>query len=131
MPKWCFISRNHSDKIRFGIDQRTTGMPAFDVVRLKDDLLVLRLRSKLPDAGESTRVDVPLADRAIAFQRADPDVRFAAGVRTLLESADIVLLEVGPGRTLGTLVPRGGAHARTRIAPRRRIAPESTRHRGA
>jgi Ca-activated chloride channel homolog len=45
-----------------------------------NDLLVLRLRYKLPDAAESTRVDVPLADRAVAFQRADPDVRFAAAV---------------------------------------------------
>ena len=44
------------------------------------DLLVLRLRYKLPDAAESTRMDVPLADRAVAFQRADPDVRFAAAV---------------------------------------------------
>ncbi|MGH9241424.1 MAG: YfbK domain-containing protein [Vicinamibacterales bacterium] len=45
-----------------------------------NDLLVLRLRYKLPDAAESTRMDVPLADRAVAFQRADPDVRFAAAV---------------------------------------------------
>jgi Ca-activated chloride channel homolog len=45
-----------------------------------NDLLVLRLRYKLSDAAESTRMDVPLADRAVAFQRADPDVRFAAAV---------------------------------------------------
>ena len=45
-----------------------------------NDLLVLRLRYKLPDAAESTRMDVPLADRAVAFARADPDVRFAAAV---------------------------------------------------
>ena len=45
-----------------------------------NDLLVLRLRYKLPDEAESTRMDVPLADRAVAFQRADPDVRFAAAV---------------------------------------------------
>ena len=44
------------------------------------DLLVLRLRYKLPDAAESTRMDVPLADRDVAFARADPDVRFAAAV---------------------------------------------------
>jgi len=43
-------------------------------------LLVLRLRYKLPDAAESTRMDVPLADRDVAFARADPDVRFAAAV---------------------------------------------------
>jgi len=45
-----------------------------------NDLLVLRLRYKLPDAADSTRMDVPLADRAVAFQRADQDVRFAAAV---------------------------------------------------
>ena len=45
-----------------------------------NDLLVLRLRYKLPDAAESTRMDVPLADRDVAFARADPDVRFAAAV---------------------------------------------------
>ena len=44
------------------------------------DLLVLRMRYKLPDAAESTRMDVPLADREVAFARADRDVRFAAAV---------------------------------------------------
>jgi Ca-activated chloride channel family protein len=44
------------------------------------DLLVLRLRYKLPDAAESTRMDVPLPDRDVPFARADPDVRFAAAV---------------------------------------------------
>ncbi|HEX2078225.1 MAG TPA: SDR family NAD(P)-dependent oxidoreductase [Longimicrobium sp.] len=37
-------------------------------------------------------------------------VRFRDGVNTLLESAHGVLLEVGPGRTLGTLIPRAGSH---------------------
>jgi Ca-activated chloride channel family protein len=45
-----------------------------------NDLLVLRLRYKLPDAAESTRMDVPLADRDVAFARAPADVRFAAAV---------------------------------------------------
>ena len=45
-----------------------------------NDLLVLRLRYKLPDAAESTRMDVPLPDREIAFGRASADVRFAAAV---------------------------------------------------
>ncbi|HKE88033.1 MAG TPA: von Willebrand factor type A domain-containing protein, partial [Vicinamibacterales bacterium] len=45
-----------------------------------NDLLVLRLRYKLPEAAESTRMDVPLADREVAFARADSDVRFAASV---------------------------------------------------
>jgi Ca-activated chloride channel family protein len=45
-----------------------------------NDLLVLRLRYKLPDAAESTRMDVPLADRDVAFGRAGADVRFAAAV---------------------------------------------------
>ena len=45
-----------------------------------NDLLVLRLRYKLPDAAESTRMDVPLPDREIPFGRASADVRFAAAV---------------------------------------------------
>ncbi len=45
-----------------------------------NDLLVLRLRYKLPEASESTRMDVPLADRDVPFARADADMRFAAAV---------------------------------------------------
>ena len=45
-----------------------------------NDLLVLRLRYKLPDAAESTRMDLPLVDRDVAFARAPADVRFAAAV---------------------------------------------------
>jgi len=45
-----------------------------------NDLLVLRVRYKLPDASESTRMDVPLADRGAAFAGADNDFRFAASV---------------------------------------------------
>jgi Ca-activated chloride channel homolog len=45
-----------------------------------NDLLVLRVRYKLPDAADSTRMDVPLADRRQAFSDAPADVRFAASV---------------------------------------------------
>jgi len=55
-------------------------------------------------------------------------VRFAAGVETLLRAGeDSVLLEVGPGRTLGTLVPRGGAHAVIASLPHPRDAGADTR----
>jgi Ca-activated chloride channel family protein len=45
-----------------------------------NDLLVLRMRYKLPEASESTRMDVPFADRSLAFAMADDDFRFAAAV---------------------------------------------------
>jgi len=45
-----------------------------------NDMLVLRVRYKLPDAATSTRMDVPLADRAGAFSSADADFRFATSV---------------------------------------------------
>jgi Ca-activated chloride channel family protein len=45
-----------------------------------NDLLVVRMRYKLPDAAESTRLDVPFADRGVAFGKADEDFRFAASV---------------------------------------------------
>jgi Ca-activated chloride channel family protein len=45
-----------------------------------NDMLVLRVRYKLPDAAESTRMDIPLPDRATAFSRGDADFRFAASV---------------------------------------------------
>jgi Ca-activated chloride channel family protein len=45
-----------------------------------NDLLVLRVRYKQPDASESTRMDVPLPDRRRAFNDASPDFRFAASV---------------------------------------------------
>ncbi|HEX2080104.1 MAG TPA: beta-ketoacyl synthase N-terminal-like domain-containing protein [Longimicrobium sp.] len=55
-------------------------------------------------------------------------VRFAAGVETLLQAAeDTVLLEVGPGRTLGTLVPRGGPHAVVASLPHPRDAGADAR----
>src|SRR5687768_10409193 len=45
-----------------------------------NDMLVLRVRYKLPEASESTRMDVPLADRRTAFRNASSDFRFAASV---------------------------------------------------
>jgi Ca-activated chloride channel family protein len=45
-----------------------------------NDLLVLRVRYKLPDASESTRMDVPLPDRRRSFAEATADFRFAASV---------------------------------------------------
>ena len=45
-----------------------------------NDMLVLRVRYKRPDASESTRMDVPLPDRRRAFADASSDFRFAASV---------------------------------------------------
>jgi Ca-activated chloride channel family protein len=45
-----------------------------------NDLLVLRVRYKLPEASESTRMDVPLPDRRRSFADATADFRFAASV---------------------------------------------------
>jgi Ca-activated chloride channel family protein len=45
-----------------------------------NDLLVLRVRYKQPDASESTRMDVPLPDRRRTFADASSDFRFAASV---------------------------------------------------
>ncbi|HZJ33493.1 MAG TPA: von Willebrand factor type A domain-containing protein [Vicinamibacterales bacterium] len=55
---------------------RATPVPASN----SNDLLVLRVRYKLPDASESTRMDVPLPDRRRSFADASPDFRFAASV---------------------------------------------------
>jgi Ca-activated chloride channel family protein len=56
--------------------QRATPPPASN----SNDLLVLRVRYKKPDAAESTRLDVPLPDRRRGFSDASPDFRFAASV---------------------------------------------------
>jgi Ca-activated chloride channel family protein len=45
-----------------------------------NELLTLRVRYKLPDANDSTRMDVPLVDRGTQFAQASPDYRFAASV---------------------------------------------------
>jgi Ca-activated chloride channel family protein len=62
------------------------------------DLLVLRMRYKLPDASESTRMDLPLADRDVKFSDADPDARFAAAV-----AAFGMILKDSPYRGSATL----------------------------
>jgi Ca-activated chloride channel family protein len=54
--------------------------PAAPPTSRSNDLLVLRMRYKLPEASESTRMDVPFADRSLAFANADDDFRFAAAV---------------------------------------------------
>jgi Ca-activated chloride channel family protein len=63
-----------------------------------NDLLVLRVRYKLPDASESTRMDIPLADRDVAFASADADLRFAASV-----AAFGMILKNSPNRGDATL----------------------------
>jgi Ca-activated chloride channel family protein len=45
-----------------------------------NNMLVLRVRYKVPEASESTRMDLPLADRGARFAAADTDFRFAASV---------------------------------------------------
>jgi Ca-activated chloride channel homolog len=54
--------------------------PAAPPTSRSNDLLVLRMRYTLPEASESTRMDVPFADRSLAFASADDDFRFAAAV---------------------------------------------------
>ena len=63
-----------------------------------NDVLVLRVRYKLPDASESTRMDVRLADRRTAFSNAGADFRFAASV-----AAFGMLLKDSPHRGEATL----------------------------
>jgi phthiocerol/phenolphthiocerol synthesis type-I polyketide synthase E len=54
-------------------------------------------------------------------------VRFHDGVNTLLGAPSTVLVEVGPGRTLGTLIPRGGAHVAIPSLPHPKDAAEDVR----
>jgi acyl transferase domain-containing protein len=54
-------------------------------------------------------------------------VRFRDGVDTLLQARNTVLIEVGPGRTLGSLVPRTGSHATIASLPHPRDAHADTR----
>jgi len=63
-----------------------------------NDVLVLRVRYKQPDGATSTRMDVPLTDRSVAFTSADPDFRFAAAV-----GAFGMLLKESPYRGDATL----------------------------
>jgi Ca-activated chloride channel family protein len=73
--------------------------PAAPPTSPSNDLLVLRMRYKLPEASESTRMDVPFADRGLAFARADDDFRFAAAV-----AAFGMLLKDSPYKGDATLV---------------------------
>ncbi len=54
-------------------------------------------------------------------------VRFAAGIETLLAAPDRILLEVGPGRTLGRLVGRGGSHVVIPSLPHAKDAADDVR----
>ena len=54
-------------------------------------------------------------------------VRFRDGVAALLEAEGRVLLEVGPGRTLGRLVPRGGRHVAVASLPHAKDAHDDAR----
>jgi Ca-activated chloride channel family protein len=45
-----------------------------------NEMLTLRVRYKEPDSDTSKRMDVPLVDRGVAFNRASTDFRFAASV---------------------------------------------------
>jgi Ca-activated chloride channel family protein len=62
------------------------------------DMLVLRVRYKLPDASTSTRMDVPLVDGGQTFAAADADFRFAASV-----AAFGMILNDSPNRGDATL----------------------------
>ncbi|HEX2078088.1 MAG TPA: amino acid adenylation domain-containing protein [Longimicrobium sp.] len=95
--------------------------------------LVLRAR---PRAPELPYVSGLTGTWITAAQATDPDywarqlrepVRFRDGVHTLLEAERTVLLEVGPGRTLGTLIPREGAHATVASLPHPRDDAADTR----
>jgi phthiocerol/phenolphthiocerol synthesis type-I polyketide synthase E len=54
-------------------------------------------------------------------------VRFHDGVATLLQAANTVLIEVGPGKTLGSQIPKLGAHATIASLPHPRDAHADTR----
>jgi Ca-activated chloride channel family protein len=46
----------------------------------RDELMTLKLRYKQPDGDTSTRVEIPVANRSVDFQKASDDIRFAAAV---------------------------------------------------
>jgi acyl transferase domain-containing protein len=54
-------------------------------------------------------------------------VRFRDGIQTLLAAPDRILLEVGPGRTLGRLVGRGGSHVVIPSLPHAKDAADDLR----
>ena len=95
--------------------------------------LVLRAR---PQAPRLPYVSSLTGSWITAEQATDADywarqlregVRFHDGVGTVLRAEGTVLLEVGPGRTLGSLVPRTGAHATVASLPHPRDAGADTR----
>jgi acyl transferase domain-containing protein len=53
-------------------------------------------------------------------------VRFSAGLKTIFEDPDVVLLEVGPGRSLGALAKLNGAGPRTVVSSMRHPREEIT-----
>ena len=82
------------------------------------ELLMLKLRYKLPDADESSLFEVPLRDSRRAFEEAAADFRFAAAVAafgmTLRESphrADVDLTNVLEWARTGLGEDRGGIRA--------------------
>jgi acyl transferase domain-containing protein len=95
--------------------------------------LVLRAR---PAAPTIPYVSSVTGTWITAEQAADADywarqlrhaVRYRDAVDALLEAESTVLLEVGPGRTLGSLVPKTGAHATIASLPHPRDADADTR----
>jgi Ca-activated chloride channel homolog len=76
VPRGGTIPGPSVDPSVFQATPRSTPPPA----STSSDLLVLRVRYKLPEAAESTRMDIPLADRDVAFSSVDADARFAAAV---------------------------------------------------
>jgi phthiocerol/phenolphthiocerol synthesis type-I polyketide synthase E len=54
-------------------------------------------------------------------------VRFRDGADTLLQAQNTVLVEVGPGKTLGSLIPKTGSHATLASLPHPRDAHGDTR----
>ena len=64
------------DPSRYQVETDRPATPA----STSNEMLTLRVRYKLPDAAESTRMDVPLTDRGAEFSRASQDFRFAASV---------------------------------------------------
>jgi Ca-activated chloride channel family protein len=76
VPRGGTVPGPSVDPSVFQAAPRDTPPPA----RNSNDMLVLRVRYKLPEASDSTRMDVPLVDRGTTFADASADFRFAASV---------------------------------------------------
>ena len=94
------------------------------------------VRRAAPRAPSLPYVSSPTGTWITPAEATDPDywarqlrhaVRFRDGIETLLQADGRVLLEVGPGRTLGTLVPRGGSHAAIPSLPHPKDANDDER----